>query len=123
MNFLDGSVEQLSAEGMMIAVGDGTRLQVGANSGAPTIGDKVTVGIRPEHISLAVNDGVLAQVQAVEHLGSESYLQVSLGSGELLTVKVNGETDVRPDEQVQLKMDSKYLHVFDNNGDAMRDRR
>ena len=98
-------------------------LQVAGNLGAGAIGYKVTVGIRPEHITLAADDGVLAQVQAVEHLGSESYLQVSIGSGELLTVKVNGETDVCPDQQVRLRMDSRYLHLFDKNGDAMRDRR
>ncbi len=81
----------------------------------------MTLGIRPEHIDLAKSDGIPAQVQAVEHLGSQSYLHLTIASGEPLTMIVDGETEVGPDQQVQIEMNSRFLHLFDRNGNAVRD--
>ena len=121
MNFFEASVEQIAPAGVVIALPNRATLHVPISPGtAAAVGDKVTLGVRPEHISLVTSEGISAQVQAVEHLGSESYLHLNLGSGEPFTVRVNGETSVVPDQQIQLRMDSKCLHLFDRNGDAMR---
>ncbi len=121
MNFLEAYVSQVSPAGVAVGLGNAATLDVMTNSVKAAMGDKVTVGVRPEHITL-VTDGIPALVQAVEHLGSESYLHLKLESGELLTVKIYEETGVLPDQQVQLKMDPRFLHLFDQNGNAMRDR-
>ena len=120
MNFLEASVQQIVPAGLVIALANSATLLVPVHSGTASIGEKVTLGIRPEHIALVTDNGLAAQVQAVEHLGSESYLHVALQSGELLTLKINGETSVTPDQQVQLKFDSRLVHLFDRNGNAMR---
>ncbi len=120
MNFLPAFIQHTAPSGVVIALAGGGTLKVPVNPGTAATGEKVTVGIRPEHIALIAAGGLPAQVQTVEHLGSESYLHLNVASGEPLTIRVNGETAVRPDEQVQLQMDSKFLHLFDGNGDAMR---
>ena len=120
MNFFEASVQQVVPDGVVIALSIGATLQVPVTSGIAAIGDKVTLGIRPEHIILVVADGIPAHVQAVEHLGSESYLYLNMGSAQPFTVRVNGETAVSPDQAVQIKMDSRFLHLFDRNGDTMR---
>ncbi len=119
MNFLAASVQQTAPSGVTVALTDGRLLHVPASSEMAVPEDKVTIGIRPEHISLATA-GLPARIQTVEHLGSESYLHLHIESGESLTVRVDGETDIRPDQQVQLKVDSKFLHLFDRNGVTMR---
>ncbi len=120
MNFLAASVTQTVADGVLIGLANGATLHVPMNSAVAAAGDQVTLGIRPEHITVAMADGLPAQVQAVEHLGSESYLHVNIESGEPLTIRVNGETSVQADQQVQIKMDPAALHLFDQNGFAMR---
>ncbi len=119
MNFLEATVRQTVPDGVVTALTSGATLHVPVNSGMAAPGDQVTLGIRPEHISLTAADGLSAQVQTVEHLGSESYLHLNTGSGESLTMRVNGETSVRPDEQVQLQMEPRFLHLFDRNGNAI----
>ena len=99
MNFLGTSVQQVVPDGLMIALGSAGTLHVPMQSGMSATGDKVTLGIRPEHVTLVAAGGLPAEVQEVEHLGSESYLHLSMGSGEPFTVKINGETTVRPDQQ------------------------
>ncbi len=123
MNFLETSVQQTDSAGMELAFAGGATLHVPLNSGTVAIGDKVTLGIRPEHITLIDAGGILGQVQTVEHLGSESYLQVSIASGELLTIKLNGETRIRPDQQVKIEMEPRFLHSFDRTGNSLKDRR
>ncbi len=122
MNFLDASISQIVPDGAVIGLANGATLEVMTNSETVAMGEKVTAGIRPEHIKLVAAGGIPALVQAVEHLGSESYVHLKLEYGELLTVKIYEETGVRPDQQVQLKMDPRFLHLFDRNGNAMRDR-
>ncbi len=121
MNFMEASIAQVLQGGsVVVALANGATLSVPAVDGMAGAGDKVTVGIRPEHISLASSDGISAQVQTVEHLGSESYLHLNIASGELLTVRINGETTVVPDQQVQLKMEPRSLHLFNKEGSTMR---
>jgi multiple sugar transport system ATP-binding protein len=119
MNFLEVAVQQTSTSGITIAMGN-TILQARVDSSATRPGDKITLGIRPEHIRLAATTGLPAQVQAVEHLGGESYLHLQTASGEALTVRVNGETEVRVDQQVHLEFDPAFLHLFDKQGDAIK---
>ena len=124
MNFVMASVQQAFPDKLAVALPGGTSLEVPVASAIAAAEDKVTVGIRPEHISIApagVTASTLpAQVQAVEHLGSESYLHCELSSGELLTVRVNGETEIVPDQRIRLYFDPKFLHAFDSNGENLR---
>ncbi|WP_263383465.1 ABC transporter ATP-binding protein [Granulicella arctica] len=82
---------------------------------------KVTIGIRPEHLILTTfsESSIPAKVQIVEHLGSESYVHLQTTGGELLVLRVNGETAVRPDDQVHLNLDPKFVHLFDSAGNTM----
>ena len=86
---------------------------------AVTPGDALTLGVRPEHLILAASAGLSASVQTVEHLGSESYLHLSLDSGETLTARVLGETTIRPDDPVHLALDPSAIHLFNQHGVAI----
>jgi multiple sugar transport system ATP-binding protein len=119
MNFLEASIQQAVPGGVMVTLDGRPPLHVPVNSGPAEAGDQVTLGIRPEHITLVSAGGIPAQVQTVEHLGSETFLYVSVGSGEVLTIRVNGDTDVQPDQQIQIELDSKFAHLFDRNGNSM----
>ncbi len=119
MNFFEAAVQQVSATGVMLLLGGTTLLHAGLDASATAPGAKVTVGVRPEHINLVESGGLPARVQVVEHLGGESYVHLQMDSGEAVTVRVNGETRVAPDQQVQMALDPKCIHIFDGNGDAL----
>jgi multiple sugar transport system ATP-binding protein len=84
-------------------------------------GAKLTIGIRPEHLTLTNPSfsSLPAKVQVVEHLGSESYVHLQTTAGEALVLRVNGETTVRPDDQVHLGLDPNFLHLFDSDGNTI----
>ena len=120
MNFLPVVVKETSPTGVTVALPDGTIFHVPVDSQWTELGEKMTFGVRPEHLTLVSEGGLPAQIQVVEHLGGESYLHVQIASGETLVVKVDGETEANPNQQIQLKMNEKFMYLFDRNGDAMK---
>ena len=73
------------------------------------------LGIRPEFLTLDVqNDdtGVLAQVETVEHLGSETILQLSTGGPEL-AMKYKRDDTLRHGDIVRVRIDPDRVLVFD----------
>ncbi|HEY9625107.1 MAG TPA: ABC transporter ATP-binding protein [Crinalium sp.] len=92
-------------------------------------GQNLTLGIRPEHLTITVPapKNLPVQVERVEALGSDTYLSVSLGkkgeaTGEFASLQVRIEPD-RPvfvGEQLWLGMVPDKLHLFDaNTGEAI----
>ncbi len=122
MNFLEAVVTQTNPSDMTVTLAGNTTVDLPLTSASIQPGDKLTLGIRPEHLTLAPAGAktLPAQVGAVEHLGSESYLHLHASSGEPLTVRVNGETDVVPDQHIHLNLHPKFLHLFNAEGDSLR---
>ena len=118
MNFLPVVVRQVNPQGTIVALPDETTYEVPVDA-AVQPGDKMTLGVRPEHITIVSENGMRARVQIVEHLGGESYLHVQTPHGETLVVKMDGETQVISDQAVQLKMNKLRSHLFDRNGDSV----
>src|SRR5882757_10814909 len=120
MNFLPVVAKEAGLTGVTVALPDSTVFHVPVASEWTEPGEKMTFGVRPEHLTLSSESGLPAQIQVVEHLGGESYLHVQIASGETLVVKVDGETEASPNQQIQLKMNEKFMYLFDRNGDAMK---
>ncbi len=116
MNFLLGTVESVSSAAVALALKDGTVIHAPVPASTVSVGDKLTLGVRPEHMTVTASGGIAARVQAVEHLGSESYLYLQAISGETLTAKVNGETKVMAEDQVQVGLNLDHLHLFAASG-------
>jgi ABC-type sugar transport system ATPase subunit len=113
MNFLDGSVADLSDGAARIALAAGheftTRLHHAADSGAP-----VTIGIRPEDFQVVAPDAGLisGDVQIAEQLGGETFVYVALPGGSQVTVEIKGQADLRPGEALGLTFDPARFHLF-----------
>jgi multiple sugar transport system ATP-binding protein len=58
-------------------------------------------------------------VDLVEYLGADVFLIVDCGAVGKVTVRVDGDSDVRMGEQVGLRFVAKRLHFFDENGLAL----
>ncbi|KAA0971629.1 ABC transporter ATP-binding protein [Aureimonas fodinaquatilis] len=80
----------------------------------------VTAGIRPEHLGISKDSGVLRGIAGVtEHLGSDTFVHVRLDSDEQVTVRTPGEYRVQHGEAVWLTPETAHLHRFDKQGLAI----
>jgi ABC-type sugar transport system ATPase subunit len=105
MNFLPGRL-----------VHDGTLVQLENSTCIPLkdrlSGDAVTLGIRPEHLTLG-GDGLTLAVDLIEPLGSETLVHGRVfGAGnEMIVARVAGV--VMPAETVTVGVQPEFVHVFD----------
>ena len=82
----------------------------------------VTVGIRPEHLTVARaapgagDDGLSGVIGVAEHLGSDTFLYVDCGEAGTLTARVIGELGLSEGERVTLTPDPARLHRFGQDG-------
>ena len=84
-------------------------------------GDRVTLGIRPEHLSLDQGGDLALQgtVESVERLGDITYLYLSGEGDELITVAQQGDHEMPTDKTVTVYADSKRAHVFGADGKVL----
>ncbi len=94
------------------------------SSDASALGDSpdknFTVGVRPEHLTLA-ETGIPGSVIVVEELGAESFVHVQVdhqGERSVLVVRSEGETDIDRGENVSVGIVGA-THVFGSNGERV----
>ena len=78
-----------------------------------------TIGIRPEHLDITEGGPWQGTVGLTEHLGSDTFLKVTLDTGELLTVRANGEVALRHGDRVALAPQQGKIHRFGPDGKAL----
>ena len=62
MNFLPGEIARAGGSGALVALADGTLLTVAVDASGARAGDKVTVGVRPEHMALRGDGASLVEL-------------------------------------------------------------
>ena len=81
-------------------------------------GRVVTLGIRPEHLSLSLPapKNLQVTVARIEALGSETYLTVQFGEA-LLQVRVEPDRTFTMGEELWLAIDPEKVHLFDTHAE------
>jgi ABC-type sugar transport system ATPase subunit len=111
MNLLEATVlvGALDVAGQQLALPNGL--------GSP--GDRVVVGIRPEHLALVDADAqdLEATVALVEELGAEEIVHLRLASEDdaavPLVVRTTGASKLEPGDPTGVRIDPQRLHLFD----------
>jgi lactose/L-arabinose transport system ATP-binding protein len=123
MNFLPAHV--VSAEGGQIkaALDDQpeTRLTLSV-AAALKQGDKVTLGLRPEHF-LKAGQGdaqMTVTVDVTEHLGHTSYIYAHLKPGEQIIIEHEESRDSRAADKMTVGVSAKQAFLFDSAGQRLR---
>ena len=76
-----------------------------------------SLGVRPEHFIISQDTGTWSgKVGVFEHLGSESFLHVTLTNGSTVTVKADGDCSLQYGDSVFLTAQENKVHRFDKNG-------
>lgn len=104
MNFLEAS-----SDGQTLSIADIEFCRCQGPAG------KMTLGVRPEHLSMDPKGAFEGTVQVFEHLGGESFVHLLLKDGQTLIAKLDGEYQFSPGEPCRLGVDSEKCHVFDEH--------
>jgi multiple sugar transport system ATP-binding protein len=121
MNFLGGEVSSVSENGLTVQLADGAILAAPLSQNGAVPGQKVTVGLRPEHlIGGGGGAGELkGRVLAVERLGGETYIYLERTGADPLVVKAAGDARARVDEELPVGVPAAACYLFDEQGRAL----
>ena len=75
-----------------------------------------TFGVRPEHLSIKEDNSLPLKVKNVEQLGSDSYLYGDTIDNQVLSIKLNNQTDIKSGQSINVGLDESDMHWFDSNG-------
>jgi len=84
--------------------------------GDSNLQDVKKIGIRPESFLLVDNpDSLIAEVVLIEQLGDTSVLHCQIqGLKELMTVKLNGDAEVRQGQTIKLATPTQHVMHFNS---------
>ncbi|KWU52062.1 ABC transporter ATP-binding protein [Pseudomonas palleroniana] len=84
-------------------------------------GAQLTMGVRPEHISLKATEAAAGVVvTGVEYLGSETYVHLETGQDEPLICRCEVSAGWQAGDRVELQLDINNLHLFNGDGAALK---
>ncbi|MCY7312187.1 MAG: sn-glycerol-3-phosphate ABC transporter ATP-binding protein UgpC [Pseudoxanthomonas sp.] len=115
MNLMQGDLGQTDA-GPVLVLADGMRLGLGEAAIDPAwLGKPAWVGVRPESLQLAApgQGSFQAGVESVEPVGNEVFLNLRLGTQELVARVAPGAMPAIGDT-IEMKMATRGLHFFDS---------
>jgi multiple sugar transport system ATP-binding protein len=122
MNFIEGEITEAGPPAV-VALPGGASIRAAVDASGARPGDKVTVGIRPEHFAeqpMAENS-IKAKVLLVEPMGEATlaYMETA-GCKDGLTVRMSPDTQVANGDEVTVGLPEKACHLFAADGMAYR---
>jgi multiple sugar transport system ATP-binding protein len=121
MNLITGKVGQ-SASGNSIAMDGPAKVQIAVSVESQTVGEIVTVGIRPEALKIVdapEGEAVQAKIETVERLGNVTYVYADAGMSGLLTLQVAPDFACTIGDDLSIVLSPDQLHLFDKNGQVI----
>jgi multiple sugar transport system ATP-binding protein len=125
MNLLEADLVAIETGSAHVRLPEGIQIRAAVNASTCKVGDKVTIGIRPEHMQLSTVDAVNAvpaRVDLVEHLGDIvlAYIQVK-GINEILCMKLPAESGlIKFGDSIHVVFPEKNCLLFDAQGLALK---
>ena len=121
MNFVQGSVREASSQNALVSLPGGLQMRVPVNASNVSVGDKVTLGVRPEHFVKA-DEGEIAlhgMVQVVERLGYQTLVHAEVeGFDSILTLRTDGGDPVQEGDAIAMGINANACHLFREDGEA-----
>ncbi|MDE3012430.1 MAG: ATP-binding cassette domain-containing protein [Pseudomonadota bacterium] len=121
MNFLPARLVSAAPARAVLTLDSGETLEAAVDAERLAPGSAVTVGARPEDITLA--PGAHALVREVlwqERLGEATYLYLAGPAADApLVLKAPGNTHAGTGQRIAIHLRAEVLHVFDDQGNAL----
>jgi len=125
MNFLAATIVSADAAHALVRLETGAQIRCDVDAARARPGDKVTLGVRPEHFEAAAAgqaDNVIAtSVTFVESLGSTTHAYCDYpGAAETLVCELDGATRLKNGAPLSLAVPAARTYLFDAEGRAFR---
>ena len=124
MNFIDCRIASVEPGAAVVAVPGCANIRVAVDASGAKEGDKVTLGIRPEHFAEpgAEGGGIGGHVVVLEQLGDETFAYVEApGTKEgFLIARLPSKSPVKQGETLRLAVPEEAAHLFNADGIAFR---
>jgi multiple sugar transport system ATP-binding protein len=122
MNFLAATVSRIAGDRALLELAGGVGT-IETTARALSVGDPVTLGIRPEHLRTGSIPAGCARlggsIMVVERLGANSFVYLQLADRTAMTVELDGMSDVVPGATLEIGLPPDAVHVFDHTGRAV----
>ncbi len=123
MNFINAEVTEAPSGQAMITLNSQPNVRLTLPVAAKVnAGDKVTLGIRPEHfVDAGRGDADLElDVDVAEHLGSTSYVYAHIGNGERIIVEREESRAATSKDRLTVGISAASSFLFDSAGKRLR---
>ncbi|NEX20975.1 sn-glycerol-3-phosphate ABC transporter ATP-binding protein UgpC [Thiorhodococcus mannitoliphagus] len=122
MNFLETEIQAIESGSVTVGLPGGSRIKVPVEGEGHTPGEKVTLGVRPEHmVEGGGADGeIRASVLVVERLGGSTFTHAEVEGNEVITAALEGNSEVKMRDQVLLGIKADTCHLFGSDGIAFK---
>jgi ABC-type sugar transport system ATPase subunit len=125
MNFITVKVIDVNGLKVTMELPDGQVITLDTHTATCKKGDKITLGVRPEHIQLVESElSVLTlsfDAVNVERLGNSTYLFGNYQGIDSFKVHIPSDQQVARGDNMPLYIDESHLHLFDEQGLSLRD--
>lgn len=125
MNLFESQLVTVEQGAAVVRLPKGITARAAVQPGNAKVGDKVTLGIRPEHIELAdegAAGAIPAKIDLVEHLGDIVLAYVEIpGINEIICLKLPAHmTGLKFGDTVRIVFPEKHCMLFDAEGLAFK---
>ena len=121
MNILNSTITSQNNNETEVEIFGTSKLVIKKTSSNVSQGDKIQLGIRPEHLLINQNGDANweSKVFVVEKLGSGTFLYLEK-EGDPLVVEAEGDTNIKVGDTIQVGFTATRCHLFDNTREAFK---
>jgi lactose/L-arabinose transport system ATP-binding protein len=122
INFVKGVVEKTSKTGVTVTLPNyqNVKINIAAKYSKLSVGDHITVGLRPQNFNTTGTLKFKLNVELIEHLGGESFVYAGNGSGDLMTIATQAGRGLSAGQKFEARFDPEKALLFDGNGQRIR---
>jgi multiple sugar transport system ATP-binding protein len=121
MNFIDSQILLADTTGVKLALPGGGSVVAKVDGSRAIAGEKVKLGVRPEHLSaIGGAASFTARIEVIEQLGDSHFLYVRAADGKLITLRHAGDAPAIAQNNIVVGVPGDLLHVFREDGSAFR---
>jgi multiple sugar transport system ATP-binding protein len=122
MNFVEAEILSGDKDAAVVKLKSGAVMRANVDTAAAKPGDKVVLGVRPEHFVIGGSENTLeATLTFVESLGSHTHGYFAFpGVEEALTCELGGESTAMNGDVVKLGIPPDACYLFDASGRAFQ---
>ena len=120
MNFIESTVISKNSNSSEVDILGSGKLSIPKVLSNISEGDKIKIGIRPEHLEInQISDVVWeGKVFVAEKLGSGTFLYLEK-DGEPLVVQTDGDTKIKVGDTIKVGINSSRCHIFNEKGSSI----